>query len=187
MKVWFVTSNKGKVKEVMPVFEEYGIDVKIASVEIDEIKTFDQRKLTLRKLEDAMKITKKPTIVEDTGIYFKVYKNFPGTVSKFVFHAIGYEGIFKLLEGKDRHAYFRTVVAFGVPKEKPVMFEGKCFGIITKKVLGKIDRKLPYDSIFIPKGDSRTFSQMTKREKAKYSHRVKAFKKLARWLVKRYG
>ena len=186
MKITFVTSNKGKLKEVRGILSEFGIEVENVDMDIPEIKSFSQREIVREKARYAIKFLKKPLVVEDTGIYFKTYRNFPGTFSKFVFQSLGLKGILKLLKNEIRDAYFLSMVAYCEPGKEPLLFEGKCEGIITKKVVGKVDKKLPYDSIFIPKGDKRTFSQMTKEEKARYSHRAKAFRKFAKWWLK-YG
>ena len=52
-------------------------------------------------------------------------------------------------------------------------FEGFCEGVIAVEPRG--NRGFGYDPIFIPiKGDGRTFSEMTKLEKSRLSHRANA-------------
>mgnify|MGYP005744611559 FL=1 len=52
-------------------------------------------------------------------------------------------------------------------------FEGFCEGIISLEPKG--DQGFGYDPIFIPiEGDGRTFSEMTKLEKSRLSHRANA-------------
>ena len=52
-------------------------------------------------------------------------------------------------------------------------FEGFCEGIIALEAKG--DQGFGYDPIFIPiEGDGRTFSEMTKLEKSRLSHRANA-------------
>ena len=48
--------------------------------------------------------------------------------------------------------------------------------ISQKKILGS--RGFGYDSIFIPKNETQTFGQMSRRKKNRMDHRYIAFKKL---------
>ena len=88
-----------------------------------------------------------------------------------MFNGVGINGILKLLEGKPRKAKFVTAFAYATPNLHPVAFVGECEGNIAEKPSEVID--FAYDTIFVPKGETRTFSEMTKEEKERYSHRAK--------------
>jgi XTP/dITP diphosphohydrolase len=60
------------------------------------------------------------------------------------------------------------------------IFSGTIKGKISKKPMGK--KRFDWDRIFIPSGFSKTFAQMDLSEKNRISHRMKAFKKLKRFL-----
>jgi len=180
-KIYFLSSNKEKIKEVKLHLKKFGIKVIGRKIEIEENKYERQEEIAKEKARKAAKLIKKPVIVEDTGLYLEAYKNFPGINAKFVFKCIGLKGILKLLEGKSRRAYFKTVVAYCKPNKRPGIFTGICKGRISTKIRKPVTPKVPYDSIFIVDGEKRTFSQMTKEEKAKYSHRAKALEKFAKW------
>jgi len=182
--IYLLTSNPGKVEETRLHLKKFGIDVVAKNIEIPEIKSDHQEDIAIEKVKFAAKKIKKSVIAEDTGIYFEAYKNFPGTSSRWIFESLGYEGILKLLEGKTRKAYFKTTVGFCEPGKKPKTFVGVCKGEITAKPRGTPHPRLPYDAIFIPEGDERTFAEITKEEKAKYSHRTKALEKFAKWFNK---
>lgn len=181
--IFFVTSNHDKLLEARKILEKAGINVLPSDAKIIEKKFDTVHDTSIDKALTAAKLLKKPLIVEDTGIYFKAYNNFPGPNPNFVFSSIGYKGILKLLEGKKREAYFETVVSYWAPDSPIVSFKGVCNGSISKKVSKTIS--FAYDAIFIPKGEKRTFSEMTKEEKAKYSHRAKALKEFAKWYKER--
>ena len=61
-------------------------------------------------------------------------------------------------------------------KKKTITVEGKIFGSISYKILGK--NGFGYDPIFIPKNYKETFGQMKKMKKIKIDHRFIAFEKL---------
>jgi len=183
-KIIFVSSNPGKIEEVSKHLKNFGIEVVGKVLELPEVSSDDQEKVAKEKSKHAARVVGKPVITEDTGLYFDAYKNFPGTHPKFIFESIGYEGIFKLLQGKVRKASFKTMVSYCEPGKEPKVFAGICKGTITSEAKGESHPRLPYDSIFIPDGDTRVFAEMTKEEKAKYSHRAKAIEKFAKWFNK---
>jgi len=184
-KIYFLSSNKEKIKEVKLHLKKFGIDVIGKRVEITENEFKTQEQIAKEKAVQASKLVKKSVIVEDTGLYLLAYKHFPGIHAKFVFNGIGLKGILKLLKGKDRKAYFKTIVSYCKPGENPIIFTGVCKGKISENIREPVTPKVPYDSIFIANGEKRTFSQMTKEEKARYSHRAKAVERFARWFNKK--
>jgi len=186
-KIFFVTSNADKVAEVGKVFDNFNLDIKIEqkSLDIIEPDLDSLEDIAVSKVVQAFKLLKKPCFVEDSGIFFKAYKNFPGPMSARIFKSIGYEGIFNLLRGKNKDAFFKAVIAFKPNKEKHFIFEGKVFGRITSQIKGKSSAKMPYDSIFVPFRYKKTFAELGKGIKNKISHRRRAAEKFAKFL-KRY-
>jgi XTP/dITP diphosphohydrolase len=182
--IYLLTSNPGKVEEIKLHLKKFGIDVLAKDMEIPEIKSDSQEEIAIEKVKFAAKKIKKPVIAEDTGIYFEAYKNFPGTNSRWVIESIGYEGILKLLGGKSKKAYFKTTIGLCEPGKEPRIFTGICKGGITEKIRGTPHPRLPYDAIFVPEGETRTFAEMTKEEKNKYSHRAKAVERFSEWFTK---
>jgi len=86
------------------------------------------------------------------------------------------------LKGKtNRNAQFKTVIALIINGEN-FFFEGSIQGEIATQKSGTDG--FGYDPIFKPKGYNITFSEMSLEEKNKISHRAKAVKKLADWLIK---
>lgn len=47
-------------------------------------------------------ILKKPVLVDHTGVYFDLYENFSGSMTKFIFQSIKLPGFFKLFDTGDR-------------------------------------------------------------------------------------
>ena len=180
-KIYFLSSNKEKIKEVKLHLKKFGIDVIGKWVRISENEFETQEQIAKEKSVQAAKMIKKPAIVEDTGLYLQAFPNFPGVHAKFVVNGIGLGGVLKLLEGKSRKAYFKTVVSYCEPGRKPKIFTGICRGRIAESIRKPVVAKVPYDSIFIANGEKRTFSQMTKEEKSMYSHRAKSVEKFAKW------
>ncbi|MBU2637838.1 MAG: RdgB/HAM1 family non-canonical purine NTP pyrophosphatase [Nanoarchaeota archaeon] len=179
MKLFFVTGNRNKYEEVKKVTDRYGIELEWSDLEIVEQKLPTEKEVAIAKALSALKILNKPVLVEDTGIYFEAFKSFPGPNAKVVFEGVGINGVLKLLEGKERKATFVTSFAYGTPNFHPVAFTGECEGKIAEKPSDIID--FAYDTIFIPGGETRTFSEMKKEEKEQFSHRAKALIAFLDW------
>ena len=87
--------------------------------------------------------------------------------------------LFELKNTNKRKAQFRTVIALCWYGDIH-LFEGIVQGQITKKPRGI--EGFGYDPIFVPDGDNRTFAEMGMIEKAKFSHRTRAFLQLINFL-----
>ena len=186
MKIAFITTNKGKFEEVESLFKDYNIALEWVNRKYEEDSDDsieDTAKKAAKKLANELN---KPIILEDTGLFFDAYEGFPGPSPKFVFKTLGYKGIFKLLDGISRKAYFQTFAAYCEPGSEPLLFSGKMKGKIAKKIynLKKDFDFMPYDRIFVPEGESVTISDMTMEEKNRLSQRSKAFRKLGDYLNK---
>ncbi len=178
MEIYFATGNLNKVKEVSQILKDLeGITLKHVNYNYPEIQGSleEVAEFGVKYLYD---ILKKPVIVEDSGFFIDYLSGFPGPYSKYVQETIGNEGILKLLESVEddnRTAYFKTVVGY-CDENGVKLFIGKVSGRVSKEIRNK-GYGFAYDSIFIPKGESRTFGEMTTEEKSEISHRKKAFEK----------
>ncbi|MCP8312750.1 MAG: XTP/dITP diphosphatase, partial [archaeon] len=180
--LYFATSNKHKFDEAKDVLKNYNIRLKMIKEKVEEIQSDDLREIALHALSRALMIDKSPMIVEDAGLFINVLNGFPGPYSSYVHSTLGIDGIIKLMSGKDdREAEFRSVVAFS-DSSVTKTFQGVVRGMISIQPKGKSG--FGFDSIFIPKGSEKTFSEMSLEDKNRYSHRAIALKKFARWHVK---
>ena len=87
-----------------------------------------------------------------------------------------------LAGNKNRNARFRTVIAL-ILQGKEHLFEGIVEGSIIDKKRGT--EGFGYDPIFIPKGFSKTFAEMSMEEKNSISHRKRAVQKLVDFLIEK--
>lgn len=180
MKIYFVTSNKGKLKEFQEKLKNIDIvieHIKIPYIEIQSDSLEEIAKFGAEFLADKIK---KEVIVEDSGLFIDKLKGFPGPYSKHAFLTIGCRGIIKLLEDLDRKAHFESVIGYCKPNEKAVAIKGICNGKIAKEERG--NRGFGFDPIFIPDGAKLTFAEMTTKEKNLFSHRGKSIEGFIKFL-----
>lgn len=182
--LFVVTSNPQKAKEIKAALQGYGISIRTSAFDIPEIKDLSIERVVIDKAEKAFVHLRRPVLVDDTGIFFVGYQHFPGAYSKFAFQALGFKGLFRLFKPKQR-AYFCSYIAYKYSaKVPPVLFRGFCRGRMITQLRGQRKKKMPYDNIFIPDGDTLTFSQMTIVGKQQYDHRSKAVRQFARYYLK---
>jgi len=178
-RIWMGTSSDHKYEEARAVLTEYGVELERLSIDRVEIQADDPELIaeySLKVLDVDM-----PILIEDAGLYIDKYYGFPGPYSSYALRTIDNEGILKLMEGEtERGARYLSAVAFR-DGDTSVTFTGEVVGRIAMEMRGT--NGFGYDPIFTPdEGDGRTFGEMSAAEKARISHRARAFRKLGEWL-----
>ena len=132
--------------------------------------------------EQAAKKHGRTVVVEDSGLFVKRLGGFPGPFSSYVHATVGFEGLLRLLSHENRReAYFQASLAVASARGFVQSFSAKAYGTISRKALGR--NGFGFDPVFVPRGTKTTFAQGGVEFKQRFSHRAKAFRKLARWYV----
>ncbi|MGC9152362.1 MAG: XTP/dITP diphosphatase [Vulcanisaeta sp.] len=183
MRVFFITSNKGKFIEASTILREYGIElqmdvnhkkVEIQSDSLEEIVSAALANVCNGPVSDYY-------VVEDDGLFINELRGFPGPYSSYVYKTIGIWGILKLMtNARDRSAYFKSVVGLCGPNGIR-LFTGVVYGEIATEPRGS--GGFGFDPIFIPLGYSNTFAELGLDVKNRLSHRARAFRALGEWLL----
>lgn len=179
-----VTSNPGKAREFENIFSEYKLSFRIEPIKTPEIQAMDLRIIAEESAIYAYDILREPVLVEDAGLFINALNGFPGPFSSYAYKTIGVKGVLKLMENvEDRRARFLSVIAFYTPMIGGVkIFTGEVEGYIAMEPRGS--GGFGFDPIFIPaEGDGRTFAEQSIEEKNKLSHRARAAKKFAEWIL----
>lgn len=181
-KITLVSGNKNKAQEVERILQ---IPIKTLNLDIDEIQTMDQEKLTLHKLNEAFKVVKSPVLVDDVSFEVEVWNGFPGPFIKFLLESKNDPSLMLKMLGdeKNRKAIGRLAIGFHDGKT-PRVFYGEVHGNITKEARG--DNGFGWDRVFIPEGKKQTFAEMEPELKDSVSHRRKALDKFKDFLIKNY-
>lgn len=183
MIIRFATGNKNKIEEFKKYLNPLGIEIIHEQIDCPEIRSDSIEEIASTSAQYVANIIKKPVIVEDSGLFIKSLNGFPGTYTKWVHQKIGHDGLFRLLEGKDTSAEFRTCIGFANPDQKPLTFLGIVKGKVILEERGT--KGWGHDPIFIPDGYDLTWGQDPEL-KARTSHRVKALEKFSEWFKKKH-
>jgi len=182
MKIYFLSKNEHKLREIRSFLEPYGFEVEIMFEDKVEIQS-DSLAEIVKKAVEFVGRRKYAFFAEDAGLFIDHLNGFPGPYSSYVYKTIGIDGILKLMLGvEDRKATFRSAIALFHPKLDEIkVFEGHVEGVISTEKRGT--EGFGFDPIFIPRGESRTFAEMSLEEKNRYSHRARAVKKMLDFLL----
>jgi XTP/dITP diphosphohydrolase len=182
--VIFATGNRHKLHEVQFILKNYPILIEPRHVKGLEIQSEDVEEIARTSVVWAVKKSKGPTFVEDAGLFVvAALKGFPGVFSSHAYKTIGNKGLLKLLDGvKNRKAVFKSAIAYSTPRRKPICFLGEAHGTIIHQEKGVLG--FGFDPIFEPDGsEGKTFGEMDVDEKSRYSHRARAVRRFADWLL----
>lgn len=186
------TSNKSKILEIKKFLPKKQISIITLqnyrkSYKIKEGgKTFKQNAMI--KSMYGFKIFQLPCIAEDSGICIDSMNGNPGVKSnRYQKKMGGYNNANrKIIETTRKKmnfsASFNSVISFTYKKDRTITFFGSVKGTIKNKMVGK--KGFGYDPIFIPNNSFKTFGQMSKYEKNKFSHRGIAIRKFIKYLEK---
>lgn len=182
MKIYFLSKNEHKLREIRRFLEPYGFEVEIMFEDKVEIQS-DNLAEIVKKAVEFVGRRDHAFFAEDAGLFIDHLNGFPGPYSSYVYKTIGIDGILKLMLGvKNRKATFRSAIALFHPELDEIkVFEGDVEGVISTEKRGA--GGFGFDPIFIPRGESRTFAEMSLEEKNKYSHRARAVKKMLDFLL----
>ena len=182
------SQNPGKIKEMLPFIKKLNAKIYFTK----DFKLKEPKEDGSNFIENALKKsryvnnkTKKVSIADDSGLVIPSLQGKPGIFSarwageKKDFNR-AMKKVNNLLYKKKTNAYYISVLAISWNKKKEEIFIGKIFGSLTWPPRGNLG--FGYDPIFIPKGYSKTFGELSNKVKNNISHRVIAFKKLLNFL-----
>jgi XTP/dITP diphosphohydrolase len=184
MELIFATHNKNKVIEVKSL-----INQNINLLNLSDINFTDDINETATTLEGnallkAQTIFSKTNFncfADDSGLLVDALNGEPGVYSaRYAGEQKNDEdNITKILSNlkgiENRKAQFKTVLTL-IINGNEYLFEGTMHGTITHEKMGL--NGFGYDPIFMPRGYSKTFAELTLEEKSKISHRALALNKM---------
>lgn len=172
-----VSSNPNKGIEAERIL---GVPLLRVSAILPEIQAATIEEITRHKLEVARTKGYRRIIVEDVSLGFDELGNFPGPYVRWLLEAAGGKGLAAIACAlNNRSARAQCSVAYWNGTEGKV-FMGETAGEVLAEPRG--DRHFGWDAWFQPRGQNKTFAEMTADEKDAVSHRGKAYRKLAEYL-----
>ena len=201
MKIVFATNNAHKLEEIRNILGQ-SIEVLSLSdigchVDIPETGTTLEEN-AMQKAQYIWDHYHMEVFADDTGLEVDALGGAPGVYSARYAGGEGHDSeanmrklLGELAENNNRHARFRTVIALILKKDlcpcgcmsiaEKHQFEGIVEGQITREKSGA--EGFGYDPIFQPDGYDKTFAELGSDIKNQISHRARATKQLADFLL----
>jgi XTP/dITP diphosphohydrolase len=182
MRIVIASSNKGKIKEIKEILNEYEIvpytDI-IEPIEIEENGTTFKENAVIKAKAIQKFLPNEIILSDDSGITVPVLGGIPGIYSaRFAGEdATDKDNLNKLInELKKRNikktpAFYTAAIAIATPYGL-FTTHGFMRGDVIDEARG--DKGFGYDPIFIPEGFNKTVAELDNNIKQKISHRFKA-------------
>lgn len=181
MKIYFLSSNKHKIKEIQKILNSQTIEVVPVNEKINEIQSCDMCEIAIDKVLKAFMLIGRPIIVEQTGLLLKDFGNLPGGLTQFFWDSLEADKFSDYFsKTKTARVIAKTVIAYCDGKLVKT-FDGEIEGEIVSPPRG--NRAFQWDCVFQPIGYRKTFAEMGK-EKNSISMRKIAIEKLKEHLEK---
>lgn len=181
MRLIMATNNQGKVKELSALlnsdFEVLTLREAGFEIEVEEDgETFAEN--AVKKALETYKITKTPSIGDDSGLCVEALDGAPGIYSaRWAGEGASQDELIgklhRELSGKEnKKAKFVSVIALAFSEDDIVIAEGECHGEIIDEKRG--EGGFGYDPVFYVPSLGKTFSELSLEDKNKISHRANA-------------
>ncbi|KKQ28106.1 MAG: Non-canonical purine NTP pyrophosphatase [Candidatus Magasanikbacteria bacterium GW2011_GWC2_37_14] len=192
-KVLIATTNQGKFNETKEFLSDLAFNFISLNDLNKKISPPEENEDNLEKnaMSKAVYYGEKTgliTLCDDSGLFVKTLKNFPGIYSARIAKTDKERCkiiLEKLKNKKSRSAIFALVYALYNPSNQDLyLASGMTKGKITEKEIGK--NGFGYDQIFYVNEKKKTYAQMKIQEKNSCSHRAKALNKVKYFLLNQF-
>jgi len=197
-KILLATRNPSKAREISDQLADLAIElVTLADLNlndpdpIEDGETFADNALIKARYWHAK--TDLPTLADDSGLLVDALPGELGVRTRRWAEELGHTTDESWLDyfmsrmadvpSAERRAQFRIALALVQTDAEPQIFEYAVRGHITETIEAPILPGIPVSSVFCADGAGKVFATMTADEKAQYSHRGGALKKLREFLL----
>lgn len=113
MEIYFLSSNKYKIKEVSDILGSTNIQIKSFNKKINEIQSDNMVEIVTDKVIKGFKEIGRPIIVEQTGLLIKDFGDLPGGLTQVFWDSLEADNFSKFFSKKGTaSATAKTIVAF---------------------------------------------------------------------------
>src|SRR5574344_1818132 len=100
-KITYITGNWAKIDSAKKALKPLGYEVDNIKIETPEIQADDVTEVAKYSARWSSNELNRPVLVNDTGLFVKSLKGFPGVYTHHAEDTIGIDGLLKLMEGID--------------------------------------------------------------------------------------
>lgn len=194
MQLFFVSSNRHKIREVQEIFSQMGKNFQLITLldhpdwekEVKETGSTYQENALLKAQAYRLQTTL-PIIADDSGVEVAAFPGLLGVHSARWYPGSDHDRALALLEKLKNQpnrqiTYHCTICLLTPEKNQPRFFSGDMNGTINHQP--STNAGFGYDPIVIPTGYDKTLSELGDDVKNQFSHRRQAIEKLVAYLEK---
>ena len=169
-----LTGNKNKFLDLQSALSP--MEVELLGLELDEIQSLRPQVVIEHKLHQAhLQAPGKEFLIDDRSLSIEGLAGLPGTFVKWFLETVGVDGIYTMAKNSaSMKAVARAWVGYCSAAGEYHYFLGEVEGTI---VAPRGDLDYGWGPLFLPEGSKKTFGEMTKQEKAGWSHYGRALEK----------
>lgn len=180
MKIEFITSNQHKFEEAKHILSDWELEQ--VNIDLTEIQG-TRFEIMKAKAKEALRILKRPLLVEDVSLCCSALGGLPGPYIKDFLRSIGNDGLYELIHKYADHSVQAIcVVSYIKPGLEPILFEGIVEGTIVAPRGKTRNETYSWSPIVQPLGSNKTYGEMSIEEQSKCSMRYVALTKLKHFL-----
>ena len=185
----FATTNPGKLRELRALAS--GLEV-VSPADVPHLPAVEETEDTLegnarKKAVAWARASSLVTLSDDSGLFVDALGERPGVHSARYAPGDDAARVARLLEELRavddplRTAAFRCVLCLATPDGRSVVAEGVCHGRVTREPRGA--GGFGYDPVLLVPEVGRTLAELSLEDKARFSHRARAFGRMQPWLL----
>lgn len=157
-QVYLLTGNLDKIKAANLIFNKCNVEVLPLELDIPEIQAKSSTEIARYMVNQAYKMTGKPTIREDHSFFIKEL-GFPGPFMAYVDKVISAEQLLKILATlKSRDGYFELGAAYVDKGGEVHEFSYKVPVVMSEEARG--NERLRWERLMMFPGDTKTFAEL---------------------------
>lgn len=179
----FVSQSDVKINEYRELL--HPVEFVAIKTDVGEPAGRNHIEIVQAKVLKAFGETRAAVFVDQTGLYLEAWQGLPGGLTNIFWQRLTLTGFLKLLANEtNRKAMAITTIGY-CNGRKIHIFQGKLPGTIATEPRGDQDNQ--WDSVFIPRGETRTFAEMACQERLNISMRFTAATDFKNHLLKQRG
>ncbi|HEU4966437.1 MAG TPA: non-canonical purine NTP pyrophosphatase [Candidatus Saccharimonadales bacterium] len=157
-QIYLLTGNPDKIKAANLVFNKCDIEVLPLELDIPEIQSSSSMEIAHYMVDQAYKMTGKPTVREDHSFFIKDL-GFPGPFMTYADKAISPEKLLKIIDTlPSREAYFELGAAYVDEQGMIHEFSYQVPVVMAKELRGS--NTFRWERLMMFPGDTRTFAEL---------------------------
>jgi XTP/dITP diphosphohydrolase len=155
MNITFITGNVNKVREAEAILK---IQLKHHPLDLDELQGLDPYAISDHKVKQGWNAIGEPLFVMDQSIYIHCLNDFPGPLIKWFWEKVTLEKICEIANFYNDHKIYTETLVTYFNGHEVKHFTGRIDGTIPSEPRG--EKGWGWDSIFIPDGQTLTYSEI---------------------------